>query len=66
MKLVPAVDFDIVELVFSLEVDPILGLLELDLDVLTLIVIVALNTELMILYLMRERAVGLREVMMAE
>ena len=51
---------------FSLEVDPILGLLELDLDVFPLIVIVALNTELMILYLMRERAVGLREVMMAE
>lgn len=58
MKFVLAVNCDIVELMLSLKVGSVLGCLELDLDVFTLVVVVAFNAEYILLYLMSAKAVG--------
>lgn len=58
MKFVFAVNCDIVELMLSLKIGSVLGSLELDLDVFTLIVVVAFNTKSIISYLMSAKAVG--------
>ena len=58
MKFVVAVNCDIVELMLSLKVGSVLGSLELDLDVFTLVVVVAFNAEYILLYLMSAKAVG--------
>jgi hypothetical protein len=42
----------------SLKVGSVLGCLELDLDVFTLVVVVAFNAEYILLYLMSAKAVG--------
>lgn len=58
MDFVLAVYCDIVELMLSLKIGSVLGSLELDLDVFTLIVVVAFNTKSTISYLMSAKAVG--------
>ncbi len=65
MHFVLAVNYNIVEFMFALFVDGFLSLTEINLNVLSLVVVISLKAILKIGYLMRRRAVCLEQVMVA-